>query len=73
MKSHDWSPFILNRRLVLKGAGLMLGLPLLEGPDPRDETVVAASAGATDRGCGVAPATDAAGGAVRAGGVRDLI
>jgi hypothetical protein len=31
MKSQDWSPFILNRRLVLKGAGLMLGLPLLEG------------------------------------------
>src|SRR6266545_2111973 len=32
MKSHDWNPFLLNRRLVLKGAGgLMLGLPLLEG------------------------------------------
>src|SRR6185503_11255054 len=32
MRNHDWSPFLLNRRLVLKGAGgLMLGLPLLEG------------------------------------------
>jgi hypothetical protein len=32
MKTHDWSPFLLNRRLALKGAGgLMLGLPLLEG------------------------------------------
>ena len=32
MKNHDWNPFLLNRRLVLKGAGgLMLGLPLLEG------------------------------------------
>ena len=32
MKSRDWSPFLLNRRLALKGAGgLMLGLPLLEG------------------------------------------
>jgi len=32
MKSHDWTPFLVNRRLVLKGAGgLMLGLPLLEG------------------------------------------
>jgi hypothetical protein len=32
MKNHDWTPFLLNRRLVLKGAGgLMLGLPMLEG------------------------------------------
>ena len=32
MKNRDWSPFLVNRRLVLKGAGgLMLGLPLLEG------------------------------------------
>jgi hypothetical protein len=30
--NHDWSPFLVNRRLVLKGAGgLMLGLPMLEG------------------------------------------
>jgi hypothetical protein len=32
MKNHDWDPFLINRRLVLKGAGgFMLGLPLLEG------------------------------------------
>ena len=31
MKNRDWNPFLMNRRLVLRGAGgLMLGLPLLE-------------------------------------------
>src|SRR5262245_20427329 len=31
MRNRDWTPFLINRRLVLRGAGgLMLGLPLLD-------------------------------------------
>jgi hypothetical protein len=36
MKKPDWSPFMMNRRMVIRGAGgFMLGLPLLDAFMPR--------------------------------------